>query len=112
MPDPLPRDAAQQARRPAVAQARQPAAVTPGRPERQGGVRVLRGNPSHEDLAVLTVVLSAVTRRAAAVSAGPGPARAGWGRAEEGPCRSAGSWRAGSRGWAGSQGWGRGRSRA
>ncbi|MGW1166392.1 acyl-CoA carboxylase subunit epsilon [Streptomyces sp. NPDC002550] len=104
MPDPLPRDAAQQARRPAVAQARQPAAVTPGRPERPDGVRVLHGNPSHEDLAVLTVVLRAVTRRAAAVPADPGPSRAGWGRAEEGPCRSAGSWRAGSRGWAGSQG--------
>ncbi|MGX5185484.1 acyl-CoA carboxylase subunit epsilon [Streptomyces avermitilis] len=70
--------------------------MTPGGPDR---VRVLHGNPSNEDLAVLTVVLRAARQRLAAVPDRPGALRAGWGDAQQSRCWSAGSWRTGSRGW-------------
>ncbi|MFE1310663.1 acyl-CoA carboxylase epsilon subunit [Streptomyces sp. NPDC058755] len=60
---------------------------------------MLRGSPSTEDLAVLAVVLRAVTGRLAAAPDHPGAPRAGWDDTRQGRCRSAGSWRAASQGW-------------
>ncbi|WP_328535166.1 acyl-CoA carboxylase subunit epsilon [Streptomyces sp. NBC_00344] len=62
-------------------------------PDGHDRIRVLHGNPSNEDLAVLLVVLHATAQRPTATPDRSPTPKADWADRRQGPNPPAGSWR-------------------